>query len=82
VPGRFVNSPDIIGRLYKEVADYPGDPPIAVDNNRKVFRGKQKVYLVQDDLVIDFYDWEIFGSQYRDVQRLAQYRWNIRWTIG
>ena len=82
MPGRFIDSPDIIGKAYHEVADYPNDRPIAVDGNRQVYRGKRKVYLVENDIIIDYFDWEIYGSQYRDVQRNAQYKWGIRWIIG
>jgi hypothetical protein len=82
MPGRFIDSPDTIGKLYKEVADYPNDRPIAVDGNRCVYRGKRKVYLVKDGIVEDYFDWEIYGSQYRDVQRSAQYKWGIKWIIG
>jgi hypothetical protein len=82
MPGRFIDSPDIIGKAYHEVADYPNDRPIAVDGNRCVYRGKRKVYLVKDGIVEDYFDWEIYGSQYRDVQKNAQYKWGIRWIIG
>jgi len=80
--GRFIDSPDIIGKHYLDVCDYPNDRPIAVDGNRCVYRGKRKVYLVKDGIVEDYFDWEIYGSQYRDVQRNAQYKWGIRWIIG
>jgi hypothetical protein len=33
--------------------------PIAVDGNRQVYKGKRKVYLVEDGLVIDYFDWDI-----------------------
>jgi len=72
MPGRFTTSPNIIGKPYEEIADYPGDPPIATDGNRAVYKGRRKVILVVDGVVRDFFDWEIFGNQYRDVQRLAQ----------
>jgi len=81
MPGRFKTSPEIIGRLYKEVADY-GDPPIAVDGNRAVYKGLRKVYLVVDGLVVDFYDWEVLGNQYRHVQKQAQRAWGIKWIVG
>jgi hypothetical protein len=80
--GRFIDSPDIIGKVYHEVADYPGDMPIAVDGNRQVYRGKRKVYLVKDGIIIDYFDWEIYSSQHRDVQKNAQYEWGIKWIIG
>jgi hypothetical protein len=81
MPGRFKTSPDIIGRPYQEVADYPKDPPIAVEGNRKVFRGKLKVYLVENGIVKDFFDWQVFGNEYKDIQKLAQSTWKIKWVI-
>jgi len=82
MPGRFIDSPDIIGKPYLEVCDYPSSLPIAVDGNRCVYRGKRKVYLVRNGIVEDYFDWEIYGSQYRDVQKNAQYQWGIKWIIG
>ncbi len=81
MPGQFVNSPDLIGKPYKEVADYPNDKPIAQDGNRFVYKGIRKVYLVQDGKVIDFFDWDIYGNQYRHTQRKAQEAWGIKWLI-
>jgi len=82
MPGRFVDSPDIIGKLYLDICDYPGDMPIAFDGNRQVYKGKNKVYLVQDGVVIDYFDWDIYGTQYKDIQKLAQQVWNTRWIIS
>ncbi len=64
MPGRFKTSPNhIVGQRYADVADYPNDPPLTVDGNRIVYKGIRKVYLVVDDVVVDFYDWEIYGDQ-------------------
>jgi hypothetical protein len=81
MPGQFINSPDLVGKSYKEVADYPYDKPIAQDGNRFVYKGIRKVYLVQNGQIIDFFDWEKFGNQYRYVQKKAQETWGIRWLI-
>jgi hypothetical protein len=81
MPGRFKTSPNIIGKPYKEVADYPNDKPIAQDGDRFVYKGIRKVYLVKDDIVIDFFDWEKFGNKYRYAQKNAQYEWGIKWLI-
>jgi len=82
MPGRFKNSPCIIGRLYKEVADYPNAKPIAQSpGGWTVYKGFRKVYLVIDGVIVDFYDWEPFGNQYRYVQKKAQEAWGIKWPI-
>jgi len=82
MPGRFAYSPDyIIGAAYSLVADYPNSLPVAVDNNRCVFMGKGKVFLVESGIVVDYFDWEPYGSQYWDVQRIAQKEWGLRWMI-
>lgn len=78
---RFINTPDLTNALYAQVADYPFDPPIAVCGDKKVYKGRRKVYLVKDDVVVDFYEWDIYGSQYRDVQRAAMAAWGISWSI-
>jgi len=84
MPGRFKNSPDIIGRPYKEVADYPSARPIAQspDGTQQVYKGIRKVYLVSDGIVTDYFDWEILGDQYRHIQRYAQSVWGIKWIVG
>jgi len=80
--GKFAYSPDyIIGAAYSVVADYPNSLPIAVDGNRCVFQGKRKIYLVQDGIVVDYYDWEPYGTQYWDTQKIAQKEWRMRWMI-
>jgi hypothetical protein len=79
--GRFVNSPDLIGKKYSQVADYPSDKPVAQKGDWFVFKGRRKVYLVHDHVVMDFFDWDIYGSQYRDVQKQAQVAWGISWQI-
>lgn len=79
MPGRFIDSPDIVGKLYAAVADYPNDSPIAIDGDRRVYKGKRKIYLVQDGVVIDYFDWDIYGSEYRNIQEQAQRNWGIRW---
>ncbi len=84
MPGKFIDSPNhIIGRPYTEVADYPNDRPIAqFPDGRMVYKGIRKVYLVgSDGSVIDFYDWDIFGSQYRHIQKQAQRAWGITWPV-
>jgi hypothetical protein len=81
MPGQFTNSPNLIGKSYKEVADHPYDEPIAQDGDRFVYKGIRKVLLVQDGKVIDFYDWEKFGNKYRYVQKKAQEAWGIKWPI-
>jgi hypothetical protein len=79
MPGKFIDSPDIIGKRYLDVCDYPSDKPIAVDGNRQVYKGKRKVYLVQDGIIIDYFDWDIYGNEYLHVQKQAQRSWGIRW---
>jgi len=81
MPGQFTNSPDLIGKPYKEVADHPYDEPIAQDGDRFVYKGIRKVILVKDGKVIDFFDWEKFGNQYRYAQKKAQEAWGIKWLI-
>jgi hypothetical protein len=82
MPGRFAYSPDyIIGVAYSLVADYPNSLPIAVDGNRCVFMGKGKVFLVENGIVVDYFDWEPYGSQYWDTQKIAQEKWGLRWVI-
>jgi len=81
MPGKFINSPNLIGKLYKKVADFPNARPVAQDGNRAVFKGFRKVYLVVDGVVTDFFDWDIYGDQYRHVQRRAQAAWGITWPI-
>jgi len=81
MPGQFINSPNLVGKPYKEVADYPYDKPIAQDGNRFVYKGIRKVYLVQDGQVVDFFDWEPFGNNYLYTQRKAQQAWGIKWLI-
>jgi len=84
MPGRFVDSPNhIIGRRYVDVADYPCNRPIAQspDGKQQVFKGIRKVYLVTNGIVTDFFDWDIYGDQYRHVQKQAQRAWGITWPI-
>jgi len=80
--GQFINSPALIGRRYSSIADYPGDQPIAQDGDRLVYKGKRKVYLVVNDVVVDFYDWDIYGSDYRYTQKRARTAWGIHWAIA
>ncbi len=82
MPGRFKTSPNIVGKRYSDVADYPNDAPIARDGNRAVYKGLRKVVLVENDVVVDFYDWEILGNQYRHIQKQAQAAWGIKWIVG
>jgi len=81
MPGQFINSPDLIGKPYNEVADYPFDKPIAQDGDRFVYKGIRKVYLVENGKVVDFFDWEKFGDRYRYAQKQAQSAWGINWVI-
>ena len=81
MPGQFTNSPDLIGKSYKEVADHPYDEPITILCDRVVYKGIRKVLLVQDGKVIDFFDWEKFGNKYRYAQKKAQEAWGIKWLI-
>ena len=81
MPSQFTNSPNLIGKSYKEVADHPYDEPIAQDGDWVVYKGIRKVLLVQDGKVIDFYDWEKFGNKYRYAQKKAQEAWGIKWLI-
>jgi len=83
MPGLYANSPDLVGKPYASIADYPGDKPKAQSpNGYKVYKGIRKVLLVNSDgIVVDFYDWEPFGDQYRHVQRRAQEAWGITWPI-
>jgi len=82
MPGRFINSPKIIGQPYVEVATYPNARPIAQSpDGRMVYKGFRKVFLVKDGIVVDFYDWEPFGNRYRHVQRQAQAAWGMIWPI-
>ena len=80
--GRFITSPDLIGKWYDKVADYPYDKPIAQDGDRFVYKGIRKVYLVADGKVLDFFDWDIYGSDGRDAQIHAQRVWGIKWHIS
>jgi len=78
--GRFAYSPNyIIGAAYSVVADCPGNLPIVVNGNRCVFMGIRKVYLVENGIVLDYYDWEPYGSQYWDTQKIAQEKWGLKW---
>jgi hypothetical protein len=43
MPSRFIDSPDIVGKLYAA------------------------------------FDWDIYGSEYRNIQKQAQRSWGIRW---
>jgi len=79
--GRFIDSPNLVGINYASVADYPYDKPIAQDGDRLVYKGRRKVYLVTSGTIVDYYDWEILGDQYRHVQRQAQSAWGIPWVI-
>jgi len=79
--GRFIDSPDLVGKPYAAVADYPANKPIAVDGNRAVYKGHRKVILVVDGIVADYYDWDIYGDQYRHVQKQAQRAWGMTWPI-
>ncbi len=83
MPGSFINSPNhIVGQPYSKVADYPSARPIATTaDGRLVYKGFRKVFLVTNDIVVDFYDWEPFGNQYRYTQRRAQEAWGITWPI-
>ncbi len=82
MPGRFKTSFGLIGRYYKDVADYPNARPIAQSpDGLAVYKGFRKVYLVSNGTVVDFYDWEPFGSQYRHAQRQAQADWGMTWPI-
>jgi len=80
--GQFINSPDLVGKRYADVADYQHDQPIAQDGDRLVYKGRRKVYLVHNDIVMDFFDWDIYGSQYRDVQKRAMSTWGVTWVIA
>jgi len=81
MPKQFVNSPDLVGKHYVDVADYPYDKPIAQDGGRLVYKGIRKALLVIDGVIADFYDWDIYGNDYRNVQRKAQADWGISWQI-
>jgi hypothetical protein len=82
MPGLYINSPNLIGKPYKDVADYPNTWPIAQSpDGRKVYKGFRKVFLVVNDTVVDFYDWEPFGDQYRHIQKQAQRAWGMTWPI-
>jgi len=80
--GIFVDSPDLVGKSYASVADYPHDQPIAQDGARSVYKGIRKVVLVVDGVVADYYDWDIYGSQYYHIQKQAQLAWGINWWIA
>jgi hypothetical protein len=82
MPGRFIDSPDLVGKPYAEVADYPADKAIAIDGNRAVYKGIRKVYLVNDNgIIIDYYDWDIYGNQWLHTQKQAQRAWGMSWPI-
>jgi hypothetical protein len=82
MPGRFINSPaHLVGQKYLNVAEYPYSPPIAVSGDRCVYKGYQKVLLVKDGVVMDFYDWDVYGNDYRNAQKMAQDVWGITWHI-
>jgi len=82
MPGLYINSPSLIGKSYKEVADYPSARPVAQSpDGRMVYKGFRKVFLVVDGVVVDFYDWEPFGDQYRHTQKRAQATWGMTWPI-
>jgi hypothetical protein len=82
MPGRFINSPThLVGKKYSDIAEYPWDKPIAIYGNRCVYKGYRKVILVQDGIVVDFYDWDKYGDEYRAVQKMAQNAWGITWYI-
>jgi len=82
MPGLFINSPALIGKPYKEAADYPNARPVAQSpDGRAVYKGFRKVFLVVNGTVVDFYDWEPFGNQYRHAQKRAQDAWGMTWPI-
>jgi len=82
MPGLFINSLQLIGQRYSKVADYPNARPIAQSSDgRAVYKGFRKVILVVNDIIVDFYDWEPFGDQYRHAQKRAQAAWGMTWPI-
>jgi len=80
--GLYIKKPGLIGRYYKDVADYPSARPIVQSpDGMAVYKGFRKVFLVFGGIVVDFYEWKPSGDQYRRVQKKAQAAWGLIWPI-
>jgi hypothetical protein len=49
----------LIGKPYLDNCDYPNSLPIAIDGNRRLYKGKGKIYLVQDGVIVDYFNWDV-----------------------